>query len=315
MANPLKRVCLNAARQISTSPEPQQRHALRCLSSTTSHRATPKSTTTSVNSKRDAYLDSLASRPGVKYTIEESVDDLRSLNLEDMSSLAHRELEQHRELREMVRLAAWEMPLLSQLWRRFHKPERSQVLTWRYTTYMGEPHPAARKVVVTFDPRRLGIETKYRGKFLKLVGPRYNPRTNTVKMSCESFETQAQNKRYLADTINKLIAEAQDPEADSFSDVPLDLRHHKKKVKPIFPRGWAMTPQRRQLLEKKRQVAVLEEGRRVEENRLVDGLGAIGEAMKVDQKKIEEPVMAQARQRLPIGKMGKKQMGQQPVQR
>lgn len=32
---------------------------------------------------------------------------------DDMSSLAHGELEQHRELREYARIAAWEMPLLS----------------------------------------------------------------------------------------------------------------------------------------------------------------------------------------------------------
>jgi hypothetical protein len=32
---------------------------------------------------------------------------------DDISSLAHAELEQHREMREYARLAAWEMPLLS----------------------------------------------------------------------------------------------------------------------------------------------------------------------------------------------------------
>ena len=32
---------------------------------------------------------------------------------DDISSLAHGELEQHREIREMARIAAWEMPLLS----------------------------------------------------------------------------------------------------------------------------------------------------------------------------------------------------------
>ena len=32
---------------------------------------------------------------------------------DDMPSLAHGELEQHREMRHYARLAAWEMPLLS----------------------------------------------------------------------------------------------------------------------------------------------------------------------------------------------------------
>lgn len=34
---------------------------------------------------------------------------------DDISSLAHGELEQHREMREMARIAAWEMPLLSSM--------------------------------------------------------------------------------------------------------------------------------------------------------------------------------------------------------
>lgn len=32
---------------------------------------------------------------------------------DDITSIAHRELEQHREIREYTRLAAWEMPLLA----------------------------------------------------------------------------------------------------------------------------------------------------------------------------------------------------------
>jgi len=35
---------------------------------------------------------------------------------DDMPTLAHGELEQHREMRHYARLAAWEMPLLSSRW-------------------------------------------------------------------------------------------------------------------------------------------------------------------------------------------------------
>ena len=34
---------------------------------------------------------------------------------DDISSLAHGELEQHREMREYARIAAWEMPLLTSM--------------------------------------------------------------------------------------------------------------------------------------------------------------------------------------------------------
>lgn len=47
-----------------------------------------------------------------------------------------------------------------------------------------------------------------REKLKKLAGVRYNPETDIVKMSCEMFETQAQNKRYLGDLVDELLREA-----------------------------------------------------------------------------------------------------------
>ena len=38
---------------------------------------------------------------------------------DDITALAHGELEQHREMRHYARLAAWEMPLLSSMWHFF----------------------------------------------------------------------------------------------------------------------------------------------------------------------------------------------------
>lgn len=83
------------------------------------------------------------------------------------------------------------------------------MLRFRYTTYMGEFHPADRKVVVEFCPNDLADLTELqRMKLKKLAGARYNPEKDIVKMSCEKFEHQAQNKRYLGDTVQKLIAAA-----------------------------------------------------------------------------------------------------------
>lgn len=261
----------------------------------------------------DAALDALTQQPGVTYTTTEEHEDLSRIDESNMSALAHRELEQHRELREMVRLAAWEMPLLSQYSTPFQPPREEQILKWRYTTYLGEIHPAARKVVVEFQPEKIPDLTPAQlSKLLKIAGPRYNPSTKTIKMSNESFETQAQNKRYLAETIDKLIAECKDPKADSFADVPLDTRHHRPKVVHRFPEAWVMTPERRAELDAKRKASMLEEGKKIEDDKLVSGLRAIEEARRVDAAKIEEPIMANARQALPSGKMGKKEMGQKP---
>ena len=74
---------------------------------------------------------------------------------------------------------------------------------------MGEQHPAEKKVVVEFctgDMRDL--TTAQRAKLRKVAGVRYNPETDIVKMSCEMFPSQAQNKRYLGDLINDMLREA-----------------------------------------------------------------------------------------------------------
>lgn len=73
---------------------------------------------------------------------------------------------------------------------------------------MGEFHPAEKKVVVEFSPADFGLSHIQQEKLKKLAGSRYNPEKETIKMSCESFEHQAQNKRYLAELVEKLIVDA-----------------------------------------------------------------------------------------------------------
>lgn len=161
---------------------------------------------------------------------------------DDIMSMAHGKFEEFREYREYARLAAWEMPLLSSEWpsftllafahvfldihvrdielmewccylqlelaRPFEPPSADEPLRFRYTTYMGEFHPAENKVVVEFCPKDLPLDEAQQLKLKKLLGPRYNPETDIAKMSCEQFEHQAQNKRYLGDVINSLVDKA-----------------------------------------------------------------------------------------------------------
>lgn len=312
LAGSFKRVCLQATsrQRVSHCKAIRQTKSCRPITTTTSRYANELQQSSSPSNDQ-VDLDVLTKQPGVQYSIVEEPEDLRKIDVENISSLAHRELEQHKELREMVRIAAWEMPLLSQLAKPFSPPTEDQVLKWRYTTYMGEPHPAARKVVVQFRPEKLkDVNGEQLSKLLKLAGARYNPSTKTIKMSCESFETQAQNKRYLVDTINKLISTARDLENDSFADVPLDTRHHKVKTRPKFPKAWILTRERKKELEGKRRVKMLEEAERVEQDKIVNGIKAIEAATGRDVKTAEASIGAVAKQALPRGKMGKKEMGQ-----
>jgi len=198
---------------------------------------------------------------------------------DDITSIAHTELEQHREYREYARLAAWEMPLLSKMAKPFEPPNANQVLRFRYTTYMGEEHPAEKKVVVEFCVDDLpDLTPVQKDKLKKLVGTRYNPETEIVKMSCEMFANQAQNKRYLSDLVDNLLQEARDP-TDTFEDVPLDTRHHTFKVKPKFPREWRMTDERRAELQAARERSMLTDQEKVLKETMLDGVQEIKTAL------------------------------------
>ncbi|KAJ6014533.1 hypothetical protein N7540_009124 [Penicillium herquei] len=203
-------------------------------------------------------------------------DGDEEVNDDEITSMAHAEMEFHREMREYARIAAWDMPMLSKLAQPFTLPPENHILRFRYTTYMGEQHPAEPKVVVELASNDLTpkiLTEAQRQTFLKLVGTRYNPQTDVVRMSCEQFGSRAQNKRYLADIVNSLVKEAKT--GDAFADIPLDLRHHKPKFRPQFPDSWKMTEERRRQLAARREERYNAEKQR----ELVDGNEVVGGAV------------------------------------
>lgn len=179
----------------------------------------------------------------------------------------------------------------------FEPPKEDEVLRWRYTTYMGEAHPAERKVVVQFAPDDLKLTAIQASKLKKLAGVRYNPETEIIKISCESYEHQAQNKAYLANLVDDLIAAAKDPK-DTFEDVPLDLRHHQVKEKPKFPKEWRLTKERRLQLDEHRTQAAIADIQKAEGGLLVDGKQAIDSYLM--QKLIEEQEKQKVAEMVPV---------------
>ncbi|KAI0851344.1 mitochondrial ribosomal protein [Daldinia vernicosa] len=212
---------------------------------------------------------------------------------DDIMSMAHGKLEEYREQREYARIAAWEMPLLSKLARPFEPPTAQEPLRFRYTSYMGEFHPAENKVVLEFSPKDMPLDEAQQLKLKKLLGPRYNPETDIAKMSCEQFEHQAQNKRYLGDLVESLIARAKDP-SDMFEDIPLDTRHHPIKIKPKFPREWRMTEERMKFLEETRQKSLLLDQTKEEAGALIDGKEKIEQFFDVPKPQVRVPEYARA---------------------
>ena len=129
-------------------------------------------------------------------------------------------------------------------------------------------------------------------KLIKLAGPRYNPSTEIVKMSCEKFDTQAQNKRFLGETIQSLTLAAKDS-TDTFEDVPFDFRHHKPKKFFAFPKEWALTPERKQYLVNKRAETARLQDDRANNGKLIDGKTIIDTSLpSLTQQMQAEPVMA-----------------------
>ena len=168
------------------------------------------------------------------------------------------------------------------------------------TTYLGEAHPAAKKAVCEFSTQDVAKAAKLteaqRIKLIKLVGVRYNPDTDIVKMSSEMHETPAQNKRYLSDLVQTLIKEAKDSR-DMFEDVPLDFRHHKPKKAWYFPQEWKLDAEKRQALVAAREGRAQIEEMKEQLNDMVQGERVLEEALRVMPKETQriaaEPRRAQ----------------------
>ena len=128
-------------------------------------------------------------------------------------------------------------------------------------------------------------------KMIKLTGPRYNPTTNIVKMSCEKFDTQARNKRFLADSIANLIKEAKDG-TDTFDDVPFDFRHHTPKKRTEFPKEWVLTKERKMYLEEKRKKTEYLEDQRKGNGELVDGKRVLDTSLPFMNESLQAPAPA-----------------------
>lgn len=157
---------------------------------------------------------------------------------------------------------------LPELAKPFVPPRKSQVLRFRYTSFLGEPHPAATKVVLEFCISDLpGLTPVQRDKLIKLLGVRYNPASNSAKMSCDSFPTQVQNRRYLIGRVKELLKVARDP-TDTFEDVPFDFRHHKPKPFHEFPEKWILTEERKKELGARNARTLQEQWKANEEARL-----------------------------------------------
>ncbi|KAE9408188.1 hypothetical protein BT96DRAFT_954130 [Gymnopus androsaceus JB14] len=157
---------------------------------------------------------------------------------DDTTSGGHLMLRQQRQTLYYLRLIEHELPKLVAYRKPFVAPEKSPLIV-RALEYGGEDHPATSKRVVVVAVDELPLTDKDSvHKFKLLAGARWSlkPPTNSgvselapwgngfVKISCEDFLHPAQNLKWISDTLDRLIREANNKK-DTFKDIPQDVRH------------------------------------------------------------------------------------------
>ncbi|THV07692.1 hypothetical protein K435DRAFT_959757 [Dendrothele bispora CBS 962.96] len=177
-------------------------------------------------------------------TADEALDLLDDpFDDDDTASAGHLMLREHRQTLYYMRLIEHEMPKLVAYRKPFKPPTNPLVV--RSLEYGGVNHPVLKKrvVVVAVDDLPLHNDAAIH-KLKLLAGPRWTPRPPAdsginelsswkhgyVKISCEDFPQPMQNLKWVSDTLDRLVKEANNS-SDTFKDVPLDVRHLYSKAR------------------------------------------------------------------------------------
>ncbi|KIL00247.1 hypothetical protein PAXRUDRAFT_821862 [Paxillus rubicundulus Ve08.2h10] len=168
-------------------------------------------------------------------------------NGDDIPSGAHLALHQQRQVTNYLRLIENEMPKFVSFRKPFIPPTADTPLVIRSVDYAGESHPLTAKRTVVVPVAQLPLAGDMARHKLKLVaGARWTPEPpknagvpldreegmhGYIKIACEDFPRPAMNLKWISDTIDKLVAEANDETSSCYQDLPLDTRHVEAKVK------------------------------------------------------------------------------------
>ncbi|RDX50453.1 hypothetical protein OH76DRAFT_1348969 [Lentinus brumalis] len=146
-----------------------------------------------------------------------------------------------------LRLIEHEMPKLVAYRKPFVPPDASNPLVIRSISYGGEQHPAAAKATIVLPVAKLPLQNAEAiHKFKVLAGVRWTPdppadsgispeesgsEHGYFKISCEDFPKAAMNLKWASDTIDRLLAAANDLKEEKFADIPVDTRHVEAKTR------------------------------------------------------------------------------------
>jgi hypothetical protein len=79
-----------------------------------------------------------------------------------------------------------------------------------YQTHYDKPFdvPQDRKVVLTVDVTKLGLDVDTLEYLKRVAGPRFSPVNNRLKIATTQFDNVLQNKRYLLEKLQHLVKES-----------------------------------------------------------------------------------------------------------
>lgn len=185
---------------------------------------------------------------------EWDVAQLPQFESDDSTFVGHRLIRERQQLLKYLRLIEFEVPKLAAFRKPFVPPTDKTPLVLRSFSYGGEPHPAEHKASLTVPVSRLPLHTPAAvHKFKLLAGVRWTPtppkdaglgpseftvdgedasgpgaqvaKEGYFKIASEDFPEVRMNVKWCSDVLDRMLAEANDEAADTFADVPLDLRH------------------------------------------------------------------------------------------
>ena len=124
----------------------------------------------------------------------------------------------------------------AELRRPYKAPTTSQALTIQTAFRSSDPmHPVSRKAVLTTTVGRLVAATgsklsskEAQHKLKAIAGPRYDPGSNTLKISSDSYPTVTMNMKWCSDALDRLIeaAAVRFPLHSSMRDLQADWLSH-----------------------------------------------------------------------------------------
>ncbi|KAG6332081.1 hypothetical protein ID866_7009 [Astraeus odoratus] len=173
-------------------------------------------------------------------------EDFTEFQGDDIPTAGHMYLHQQRQVAYYLRLIENEMPKLVAFRKPFVPPSTVTPLVVRSIDYAGENHPVTVKHSITVPVAHLPLKNEaaiHKAKLLAGVRWSEEPPKNSgvlgsaeeskhgyIRVSCEDFPQPSMNLKWISDTIDRLVAEANDESHAGYQDLPLDKRHLEAKI-------------------------------------------------------------------------------------